>query len=98
MTPLKSEIHRISKFTVKTVRRIFIMVAGFTILLIGAVMIFLPGPGVLVMFCGLGLLAIEFVWARVWIRKLQTSMTRLQTSAKSLLRHEKTFKKPEDNR
>lgn len=50
--------------TVEQVRRIFRTVAGFTLLLVGVVMIITPGPGWLVIFLGLGLLAAEFVWAR----------------------------------
>jgi uncharacterized protein (TIGR02611 family) len=50
--------------TVEQVRRIFRIVAGFTLLLAGAVMLVTPGPGWLVIFLGLGLLAAEFVWAK----------------------------------
>jgi uncharacterized protein (TIGR02611 family) len=50
--------------TVAQVRRIFRAVAGFTLLLVGLVMLFTPGPGWLVILLGLGLLAAEFVWAR----------------------------------
>ena len=50
--------------TVEQVRRGFRVVAGFTLLLAGAVMIITPGPGWLVIFLGLSLLAAEFIWAR----------------------------------
>jgi uncharacterized protein (TIGR02611 family) len=50
--------------TIEQVRRAFRVVAGFTLLLIGLVMIVTPGPGWLVIFFGLGLLAAEFMWAR----------------------------------
>lgn len=50
--------------TVEQVRRIFLIIAGFTLLLAGVVMLITPGPGMLVIFLGLGLLAAEFVWAR----------------------------------
>ena len=50
--------------TVEQVRRIFRIVAGFTLLLAGVVMLVTPGPGWLAIFFGLGLLAAEFVWAR----------------------------------
>ena len=42
--------------TVEQVRRAFRIVAGFTLLLAGVVMIVTPGPGWLVIFLGLGLL------------------------------------------
>jgi uncharacterized protein (TIGR02611 family) len=50
--------------TVEQVRRLFRIVIGFTLLLVGAVMLITPGPGWLTMLLGLGLLAAEFVWAR----------------------------------
>jgi tellurite resistance protein TerC len=50
--------------TVEQVRRVFLIIAGFTLLLAGGVMLVTPGPGMLVIFLGLGLLAAEFVWAR----------------------------------
>ncbi len=50
--------------TVEQVRRVSRIVGGFTLLLIGVVMLITPGPGWLVILLGLGLLAAEFVWAR----------------------------------
>jgi uncharacterized protein (TIGR02611 family) len=50
--------------TVEQVRRLSRIVGGFTLLLIGIVMLVTPGPGRLVIFLGLGLLAAEFVWAK----------------------------------
>ncbi len=50
--------------TVEQVRRAFRVVAGFTLLAAGAVMLVTPGPGWLTIFLGLGLLAAEFVWAK----------------------------------
>lgn len=39
-------------------------VAGVTIFAIGVAMIVLPGPAVIVILVGPGILATEFVWAR----------------------------------
>lgn len=50
--------------TVEQVRRLSRIVGGFTLLLIGVVMLVTPGPGWIVILLGLGLLAAEFVWAR----------------------------------
>ncbi len=50
--------------TVEQVRRVFLVIAGFTLLLAGAVMLVTPGPGIAAILLGLGLLAAEFVWAR----------------------------------
>lgn len=86
---IKAEISRISKVTIKTVKKVFLLAAGSTIILIGAIMLFLPGPGVFIMILGLGLLAIEFVWAQVWIKKIQTSMHDWQSGAKKFLDRKK---------
>jgi len=45
-------------------RRLIILVVGLTVLGIGAAMIVLPGPAIVVIPVGLGILATEFVWAR----------------------------------
>jgi tellurite resistance protein TerC len=47
----------------RLIRRIGITVAGFTLLLAGAAMLVLPGPGVLVIVGGLAVLATEYAWA-----------------------------------
>jgi uncharacterized protein (TIGR02611 family) len=38
-------------------------VIGITVVLLGLLLIFLPGPGLLIILIGLGILATEFVWA-----------------------------------
>jgi len=57
--------------TVEQVRRVFLIIAGFTLLLAGGVMLVTPGPGMLVIFLGLGLLAAEFVWARRLMERIK---------------------------
>jgi len=64
--------------TVAQVRRIFRVVVGFTLLLVGLVMIFTPGPGWLVILLGLGLLAAEFVWARRLMDRIKHEGGRLK--------------------
>ena len=57
--------------TVEQVRRVFLIIAGFTLLLAGGVMLVTPGPGMLAIFLGLGLLAAEFVWARRLMERIK---------------------------
>ena len=57
--------------TVEQVRRVFLIIAGFTLLLVGGIMLVTPGPGLLVIFLGLGLLAAQFVWARRLMDRLK---------------------------
>jgi uncharacterized protein (TIGR02611 family) len=57
--------------TVEQVRRVFRIITGFTLLLVGALMLVTPGPGWLVIFLGLGLLAAEFVWADRLMKRIR---------------------------
>ena len=55
----------------RTARKIVIALLGGTLLLIGVALLVLPGPGSLTILAGLGVLAAEFAWARLWLRKLK---------------------------
>ncbi|MGB7849065.1 MAG: PGPGW domain-containing protein [Candidatus Acidiferrum sp.] len=66
--------------TIDQVRRFFKILAGFTLLLAGALMLFTPGPGWLVIFLGLTLLAAEFVWARRLMDRMKHEGNRLKDS------------------
>lgn len=66
--------------SIEQVRRFFRILAGFTLLLIGAIMLFTPGPGWLVIFLGLTLLAAEFVWARRLVNRMKHEGNRLKDS------------------
>ena len=62
------------------VRRFFKILAAFTLILVGAVMIFTPGPGSLVIFLGLTILGAEFVWARRLMERMKHEGNRLNDS------------------
>ncbi len=57
--------------TYKAGRKIVIAVVGGTIILIGLGMIVLPGPAVVVIPVGLGVLGLEFAWARRFLRHIR---------------------------
>ena len=59
-----------------TGRRIVIAVVGTSVLLLGIVMLITPGPALVVIPVGLAILAVEFVWARRWLRKLREMISR----------------------
>lgn len=61
--------------TYKWARRIVVGVIGGSVLLIGVAMVVLPGPAILVVPLGLGILGLEFAWARIWLRKLRATAT-----------------------
>jgi len=54
-------------------RRIVVSVIGGSVVLIGIAMIVLPGPAIVVIPVGLGILGLEFAWARHWLRKLRAT-------------------------
>lgn len=52
-------------------RRLWVLTLGFFVLLIGLILVPLPGPGWLVILSGLGILAKEFGWARRALKRLE---------------------------
>lgn len=64
--------------TVEQARRILLIVVGFTLLALGIIMIFTPGPGTPVILMGLGLLAAEFVWARRIMERVKREAERFK--------------------
>ena len=55
--------------TLRHGRRVGIFLLGWTVILIGFVLLFLPGPGTPVLIGGFALLALEFAWAKRWLRR-----------------------------
>ena len=52
-------------------RKLVIASVGATIVLLGVLMIVLPGPAIVVVPLGLAILGIEFAWARRIVRGLE---------------------------
>lgn len=52
-------------------KRLIVFVIGTTVLLFGIVLIFIPGPAIIVIPIGLAILATEFVWARVLLKHVK---------------------------
>lgn len=76
MTESSPVIRKAVDITYKTGRRIVVAVIGSSILLLGIVMLVTPGPAFIVIPIGLAILAVEFVWARVWLKKLRELISR----------------------
>src|SRR5271154_5070887 len=60
----------------KHFKRMMIFVVGGTVLAIGLAMIVLPGPAFIVIPAGLAILAIEFAWAKRWLRSARAILPR----------------------
>ncbi len=58
------------------IKRLVIAVVGGTVLAIGLALMVLPGPALLVIPAGLAILAIEFAWARRWLRSARALWAR----------------------
>lgn len=52
-------------------RRVAVFILGISVVLVGIVMIVAPGPAVVVIPLGLGILATEFLWARRILNSMQ---------------------------
>ncbi len=59
------------KLTYKTIRRLVIIIIGFTVILLGVVMLVTPGPGLVAIVTGLSILATELIWARSLLNRLK---------------------------
>lgn len=64
--PLKS----LSDLTLKQARRLVAIVIGLTLVLMGIVLLFVPGPGAVTIYAGIAILATELVWARILLRRI----------------------------
>ena len=80
----------VGRFIARNSKRVGITIAGFVVILAGAAMLVLPGPGLLVIIGGLAILATEYVWAQRLLRVAKEKATQAK---------DKVFrKKSEENR
>jgi len=59
-------------WTLRKARQLVVAVVGVTVVIIGIIMIFTPGPAIVVIPLGLGILATEFVWAKTLLHQVKT--------------------------
>ncbi len=73
--------------TATWVRRVAIAIAGFTVLLVGLVLLVVPVPGtsVVVIPLGLAILACEFQWARRLLDGMTAALKRARAGVRRLL-------------
>jgi uncharacterized protein (TIGR02611 family) len=62
-------IKTVGLFIARNGKRIAVTVAGVLVIIVGIAMLVLPGPGWVVIFLGLSILATEYVWAERLLRK-----------------------------
>ncbi len=65
------------------VRWILTIILGFTLLIMGLIMLVTPGPGLLFIFFGLTILALEIEWARELNKQGMQGLERIVANIKS---------------
>ncbi len=81
-SPIFQEMEHLAEVSYRQAKRLVMLLIGFTLLLFGIIMLFLPGPGALVIVIGLTLLSAEFAWARLWLRRIKWSIKKLKEKIK----------------
>lgn len=77
-------MERLALLTYKNVKRIVVIIIGMSVLLVGIAMIVLPGPAILLIPAGLAMLATEFIWARILLRKIKKRSQQIVDTTQSL--------------
>lgn len=68
--PISQQDNPRGRSILSSVRRIAVTITGSLLLIVGVALLPLPGPGLLVILAGLGILSLEYGWARRLIRRL----------------------------
>lgn len=71
------------------IKRVVVGVIGGVVTVVGVVALVAPGPGWLIIFAGLGILATEFAWAAVILEKAKKSAT--QVAQKARLQKDRSY-------
>lgn len=77
----------VGRFICRNGKRIGVTIAGFVVVLAGAAMLVLPGPGIVVIIAGLAILATEYVWAQ---RLLRLAKEKANQAKDAILRKDKS--------
>jgi len=82
MDKLKAWLSRLPK----PVRWISVTVVGTVFLILGLIMLVTPGPGILFLFLGISVLALEIEWARELHKQGMQGLEKLLAKVKERLR------------
>lgn len=94
VTPLGKENHmeRLKNFLAKLprpVRWISVTIVGSVLLILGLIMLVTPGPGILFLFLGISVLALEIEWARELHKQGMQGLEKLLAKAKAWWRRKR---------
>jgi uncharacterized protein (TIGR02611 family) len=73
------------------IKRVLIGIVGGLITLVGVIALIAPGPGWLIIFTGLGILATEFAWAARVLTSAKGVASRAADAAKIQKKHQLLF-------
>jgi uncharacterized protein (TIGR02611 family) len=74
----------------KTTRQILVLLAGIPVIIVGILLLALPGPGIVVIILGLFILSMEFEWAKRYLDKAKEVQKKTLEKAKSRKSNKKT--------
>lgn len=92
MEKFKNALHKMLSFLPHPWRWLAVGILGILVIIIGIIMLPLPGPGTLVIFLGITILAIEFKWAKELATKGEQGIERIVRWLKEI------FIKPKDKK
>ena len=87
LSPLADEMEALMVESYRQARRAAILFLGSSVLVVGAAMIVLPGPAIVVIPLGLAILGIEFAWARRWLVQIRKRLKEARQAVDSRVRH-----------
>lgn len=71
----------------RQIKRLAIFLIGISIVLIGCILVFTPGPAIIVIPVGLAVLATEFIWAKKLLKKFKETTSSFSKSAKKAIKN-----------
>ena len=71
----------------RQIKRLAIFLIGISIVLIGCILVFTPGPAIIVIPIGLAVFATEFIWAKKLLKKFKETTSSLSESAKKAIKN-----------
>jgi uncharacterized protein (TIGR02611 family) len=81
------------RFILRGSRRVGITIAGFALIVVGAIMLITPGPGWAAIFAGLALLSLEYAWAERLLVRVKAKVT---AAARKVRRRRNDHPEPPD--
>ncbi len=86
ISPLEEDLEELATLTVRNVKRILIIIAGSSLILIGIALLVLPGPGILTIVLGLSVLGSQFIWARRLMKKISDETDEIEEKVRHAIK------------